>query len=201
MITKNFNIESLKKTEHIILLSQYNCSPELLKESFPIFIQEVYELCLSSKDRNSLYFTLQYTRQYLLAIQKIVPKDKEQNSFMIETIAFLKTSIEWLFSSLTTDTVSTFETPPIVWTGKVINFMEWIYGPASLNHFNNGNVTIKELAEYLGKVLGIEVKDPSGCYVNMRDRIGESRTTYIDSIKAALTSRMERDDEKKYKRK
>lgn len=201
MIRKTFNIESLKKTEHIILLIQNSCPPELLKESFPAFIQEVYELCLSSTDRNNLYFTLQYTRQYLLALQKTTEINKEQNSFLIETIAFLETSIDWLFSSPNIDIANTHNAPPIVWTGKVINFMEWIYGPDSLKHFNDGNVTIKELAEYLGNALGIEIKDPSGCYVDMRDRIGESRTTYLDSMKKALTSRMERDDEKKYKRK
>lgn len=201
MIRKTFNIESLKKTEHINLLIRNSCPSELLKESFPVFIQEVYKLCLSPTDRNDLYFTLQYTRQYLLALQKTTEKKKEQDSFLIETIAFLETSIDWLFSSPNIDIVQTHNTPPIVWTGKVINFMEWIYGPDSLKHFNDGNVTIKELAEYLGNALGIEIKDPSGCYVDMRDRIGESRTTYLDSMKKALTSRMERDDEKKYKRK
>lgn len=201
MIRKTFNIESLKKTEHIILLIRNSCPPELLKESFPAFIQEVYKLCLSSTDRNNLYFTLQYTRQYLLALQKTAGRNKEQDSTLTETIAFLETSINWLFTSPGTDTVNTPEASPIVWTGKVINFMEWIYGPDSLKHFNDGNVTIKELAEYLGNALGIEIKDPSGCYVDMRDRIGESRTTYLDCMKKALTSRMERDDEKKYKRK
>lgn len=201
MIRKTFNIESLKKTEHIILLIRNSCPPELLKESFPAFIQEVYELCLSSTDRNNLYFTLQYTRQFLLALQKTTEKNKEREPFLIETIAFLETSIDWLFSSPNINIANTQDAPPIVWTGKVINFMEWIYGPDSLKHFNDGNVTIKELAEYLGNALGIEIKDPSGCYVDMRDRIGESRTTYLDSMKNALTSRMERDDEKKYKRK
>lgn len=201
MIRKTSNIESLKEKEHITLLTRNSCPLELLKESFPAFIQEVYELCLSSTDRNNLYFTLQYTRQYLLGLQKITKRNNKLDSTMTETIAFLETTIDWLFSSPNTDIVNMPKDPPIVWTGKVINFVEWIYGPDSLKHFNDGNVTIKELVGYLGNALGIKIKDPSGCYVDMRDRIGESRTTYIDSMKEALISRMERDDEKKYKRK
>lgn len=68
-------------------------------------------------------------------------------------------------------------------------------------NFNNGQVTIKEISAYFGKMLGIEIKDPSGCYVNMRERVQESRTTYIDSMRDALLERMEKDDEKLYRRK
>ena len=50
-------------------------------------------------------------------------------------------------------------------------------------------------------MLGIEIKDPSGCYVNMRERVQESRTTYIDSMRDALLERMDKDDEKLYRRK
>lgn len=194
------NIECLKKTEYISLLGKKQCCMELLKELLTAFVQEVYELCLLSKERNNLYFTLQYTRLYLLTMQKSAERDKEVDSLITETVVFLETSIHWLFSSPNTDTVNIPQNARIIWTGKVINFMEWIYGADSLKHFNNGHVTIKELAEYIGNALGIEIKDPSGCYVDMRDRIGESRTTYIDSMREALLVRMAKDDEKKYKR-
>ena len=64
--------------------------------------------------------------------------------------------------------------------------MEFIYGSDTLKNFNDGKVTIKEVAAHFGKMLGIEIKDPSGCYVNMRERVQESRTTYIDSMRDAL---------------
>ena len=91
--------------------------------------------------------------------------------------------------------------PQIVWTGKVIHLMEFIYGSDTLKNFNDGKVTIKEVAAHFGKMLGIEIKDPSGCYVNMRERVQESRTTYIDSMRDALLERMDKDDEKLYRRK
>lgn len=72
---------------------------------------------------------------------------------------------------------------------------------ALLKNFNDGKVTIKEVAAHFGKMLGIEIKDPSGCYVNMRERVQESRTTYIDSMRDALLERMDKDDEKLYRRK
>ena len=91
--------------------------------------------------------------------------------------------------------------PPIVWTGKVVHLMEFIYGSDTLKNFNDGKATIKEVSSYFSKMLGIEIKDPSGCYVNMRERVQESRTTYIDSMRDALLERMDKDDERLYRRK
>ena len=91
--------------------------------------------------------------------------------------------------------------PPIVWTGKVVHLMEFIYGSDTLKNFNDGKATIKEVSAYFSKMLGIEIKDPSGCYVNMRERVQESRTTYIDSMRDALLERMDKDDERLYRRK
>lgn len=92
-------------------------------------------------------------------------------------------------------------TTPVVWTGKIIHLMEFIYGSDTLKNFNDGKATIKEVSAYFSKVLGIEIKDPSGCYVSMRERVQESRTSYIDSMKDALLERMDKDDEKAYRRK
>ena len=93
------------------------------------------------------------------------------------------------------------KTDGIVWTGKVIHLMEFIYGSDTLKNFNDGNANIKDVAAHFSKMLGIEINDPSGCYVNMRERVQESRTTYIDSMREALLKRMEKDDEKAYRRK
>ncbi|MFR8963221.1 MAG: RteC domain-containing protein [Bacteroides uniformis] len=121
-------------------------------------------------------------------------------------IAFVDAALEWIKKYGNSilqenDEMKENETTPVVWTGKVIHLMEFIYGSDTLKNFNDGKVTIKEVAAHFGKMLGIEIKDPSGCYVSMRERVQESRTTYIDSMRDALLERMDKDDEKLYRRK
>lgn len=195
-------MENFKNTRYFQLLhSDEEVSSEELETAFRDFTQEIYHFCLNERDKNLLYFTLQYARTFLITLQALREKDA-----MLPTkgaIAFIEAALTWInttpISPLATEQPKK-EKQKIVWTGKIVHFVEWIYGPDSLKHFNDGNVTMKELMEYIGGALGIEVKDPSGCYVAMRDRVEESRTTYLDDMRNALLARMERDDEKKYKR-
>lgn len=193
-------MESFKNTRYFQLLhNEEEVSSEELEAAFQDFTHEIYQFCLNERDKNLLYFTLQYARTFLITLQAT----RESNSLLPTkgAIAFIEAALAWINTAMTPLVVED-KVPQqrIVWTGKIIHFVEWIYGPDSLNNFNDGNVTMIELIEYIGNMLGIEVKDPSGCYVDMRDRVGESRTSYIDSMRKALLARMEKDDEKKYRR-
>lgn len=204
-------MESFKNTRYFQLLHNgEEVNSEELEVAFQDFTHEIYQFCLNERDKNLLYFTLQYARTFLITLQAT----RESNSLLPTkgAIAFIEAALNWINTASyslpaeeeTAGQEATEQEEPverkIVWTGKIIHFVEWIYGPDSLKHFNDGNVTIRELVEYLGKALGIEVKSPGGCYVDMRDRLDESRTTYIDSMREALSARMEKDDEKKYRR-
>lgn len=196
-------MENFKNTRYFQLLhSDEEVGSEELETAFRDFTQEIYHFCLKERDRNLLYFTLQYARTFLITLQ--ASRDEDAILPTKGAIAFIEAALTWINTSpippLVTEQ-SKEEKQKIVWTGKIIHFVEWIYGPDSLNNFNDGNVTMKELIEHIGSTLGIEVKDYSGCYVAMRDRIDESRTTYLDSMREALMKRMEKDDEKKYRRK
>lgn len=193
-------MESFKDTRYFQLLySDEEVSSEELETAFRDFTKEIYHFCLNEQDKNLLFFTLQYARTFLITLQAT----RERNSLLPTkgAIAFIEAALAWI-STATVPIVVENKTPQrrIVWTGKIIHFVEWIYGADSLNNFDDGNITMIELIEYIGNMLGIEVKDPSGCYVDMRDRVGESRTSYIDSMRKALLARMEKDDEKKYRR-
>lgn len=193
-------MESFKNTRYFQLLhNEEEVSSEELEVAFQDFTQEIYHFCLNERDKNLLFFTLQYARAFLITLQAT----RESNSLLPTkgAIAFIEAALAWI-NTATTPVVVKNKTPQrkIVWTDTIIHFVEWIYGSDSLKSFNDGNITMKELVEYFGNMLGIEVKDPSGCYVDMRDRVGESRTTYIDDMREALLARMEKDDEKKYRR-
>lgn len=194
-------MESFENTRYFKLLhSSEEVSSEELEEAFQEFTQKVYLYCLNEQDKNVLYFTLQHTRSLLITLQA--------SSYSNPTLP-IKGAITFIEAALAWMNIKTFIPPvnetknsksKVVWTGKIIHFIEWIYGPDSLQNFNNGNITLKEVVEHLSCALGIEVKNPGGYYVAMRDRVDESRTTYLDSMRKALLLRMEKDDEKKRKR-
>lgn len=194
-------MESFRNTRYFQLLhSEEEVSSEELETAFRDFTQEIYNFCLNERDKNLLYFTLQYARTFLITLQ--ASRDNNPALPTKGAIAFIEAALTWINTATSITTVPEVKNSKsaVVWTGKIIHFVEWIYGPDSLNNFNNGNITMKELVGHLSQALGIEVKDPGGCYVAMRDRAEESRTIYLDDMREALLARMEKDDEKKYRR-
>lgn len=194
-------MESFKNTRYFKLLhNSEKVSSEELEEVFQEFTQKVYLFCLNEQDKNVLYFTLQHIRSLLITLQ--ASSYRNPTLPIKGAITFIEAALTWI--NMKTAVPSLYESKNsksnVVWTGKIIHFIEWIYGPDSLQNFNNGNITLKEVVEHLSCALGIEVKNPGGYYVAMRDRVDESRTTYLDSMRKALLLRMEKDDEKKRKR-
>ncbi len=170
--------------------------------TFLEFTQKIYDFCSQEHNKRIAYFTLHYLRGLLV---NLTGKEQiDDYPFIKSGIHFLDAALEWIDKNeyQTIPVVTPKEPiPKVVWTGKIIHFVEWIYGPHALKHFNDGDITAKDLINHLSHALNIEVKDPSGCYVNMRERVQESRTTYTDSMRDALLARMEKDDEKAYRRK
>ena len=198
-------MEEFKATLYIQLLAKGNATTEEFENALTDFSKRVYNFCMEEKDVSFIYFSLNYIRTLLIHIEdmKAITKSKLSTK---GGIAFVDAAVEWIkereanyTKERTEDTED--KADGIVWTGKVIHLMEFIYGSDPLKNFNDGNANIKYVAAHFSKMLGIEIKDPSGCYVNMRERMQESRTTYIDSMREALLKRMEKDDEKAYRRK
>lgn len=206
-------MEEFKTTLYIQLLSKGEATKEELQEALGDFTNRIYDFCKDEKDKRFIYFSLNYIRTLLIHIEETKVADGGSLSAS-GGIAFVDAAIEWIKKEENrmeqendeenkeeNKEENEEEMTPIVWTGKIIHLMEFIYGSDTLKNFNDGQATIKEISAHFGKMLGIEIKDPSGCYVNMRERVQESRTTYIDSMKDALLERMEKDDEKIYRRK
>lgn len=198
-------MEEFKTTLYIQLLSKGEATKEEFQEALSDFTHRVYDFCKEEKDIGFIYFSLNYLRTMLIYMEEIRVTTGGKLSAG-GGITFVDAALEWIKKYGNSilqenDEMRENETTPVVWTGKVIHLMEFIYGSDTLKNFNDGKVTIKEVAAHFGKMLGIEIKDPSGCYVNMRERVQESRTTYIDSMRDALLERMDKDDEKLYRRK
>lgn len=211
-------MEDFKTTLFFQLLSKGKATKIEFEEALCDFTKRIYEFCLDERDVGFIYFSLNNIRMLLIYLEELRTATNSKLSAN-GGIAFVDAAIEWVKKQSeerkneTVQTKSKVRTEEkelqhkeknltqIIWTGKIIHLMEFIYGSDTLNNFNDGQVSIKDVSAHFSKMLGVEIKDPSGCYVSMRERIKESRTIYIDSMREALLERMDKDDEKAYRKK
>jgi len=89
---------------------------------------------------------------------------------------------------------SVSETPipkvKITWTGKKAELIEQIYGWIEAESFNNGNVNMKDLVEYIENVFNIDLGNFYHVFIEMRERTG-SRTIFLDKLIKLLNKRMD----------
>lgn len=71
-----------------------------------------------------------------------------------------------------------------------------------IGYINNGESSINELTSYLGKLLGVEIKDILcyNTYANIKHRKNKSRTYFLDKMRERLNLRMQRNDAKELAR-
>ena len=77
----------------------------------------------------------------------------------------------------------------ITWTGKKAELVEQIYAWVEANSFNNGNVNIKDMVNYVERVFNIDLGDFYHIFLEMRERKG-SRTIFLDKLIKLLNQRM-----------
>lgn len=85
------------------------------------------------------------------------------------------------------------------WTGDITELVEAGYAFAEAGSVNNGEVEITDFICSLGDTFNIKIERCSDFYYKMRTRSG-SRTAFLDKLKKRLEARMDRDDERRYRR-
>ena len=83
---------------------------------------------------------------------------------------------------------------PFRFTCKKVFLIELGYSLASSGDFNNGNVEIKEMMNFLSTVCQIDLGDYYAAYIAMKER--KNRTAYLHHLIDCLTKRMGEDDMK-----
>jgi len=86
------------------------------------------------------------------------------------------------------------------WTGKLLDYVEWVYALHEILNLNGGRVKLNTLFEVFNRIFGIKVKDFSQYFRSIRIRAKGDRTTLLDLQKQLLTERLERADEKPSKK-
>lgn len=82
----------------------------------------------------------------------------------------------------------------------MVYLIELLYALDTNKCINNGKIEIEELADYLGLVFKINLKNCYNTYVDMKKRQEDSRTYFLDELSKELNKRMDEDDEKKRKK-
>ncbi|KAA6326925.1 hypothetical protein EZS27_024026 [termite gut metagenome] len=70
-----------------------------------------------------------------------------------------------------------------------------LYGIYVRRCLNNGQIELKELADYFGNFLNIDLKDIYRIYLNIRSR-KDNRTLFLDSMIDGLNHKMDEDDKR-----
>ncbi|NDV96153.1 hypothetical protein D0T84_14710 [Dysgonomonas sp. 521] len=83
----------------------------------------------------------------------------------------------------------------LTWTGKKAELVEQIYAWERAGCFNYGNVTIKQLTEYIEYIFNINLGDFYHIFLEIRERKG-SRTIFLDKLIKFLNDRMDEADNK-----
>jgi hypothetical protein len=82
------------------------------------------------------------------------------------------------------------------WTGKIVDYVEWVYALYGVLNLNDGNVTLKTLFDIFNGIFGLEVKDFSLYFMSIKNRKKGDRTSFLDLGKRLLIERMEESDRK-----
>jgi len=97
------------------------------------------------------------------------------------------------FGSMSTDfkTDSPNEPSGLVWTGKLVDFVELTYATHASGSVNYGNIEIKELINKLGDFFGIRVKNPYHHFSDIKKRASKNRAVFLKKLEDRLTGLLE----------
>jgi len=99
-------------------------------------------------------------------------------------------------SMCVTDDNTTFLKAKHRWTGSKTDLVELIYGLYVSGSINNGQIELKELADYFGNMMNVDLKDLYRLYLNIRCR-KDNRTAFLDSMVESLEHKMDEDDDRR----
>jgi hypothetical protein len=87
------------------------------------------------------------------------------------------------------------------WTGLYVELVELVYALYKAGSLNDGSLSLKDLFAVFGELFGIEVKNFSRTFTDIKNRTKGDRTIYLDKLKSSLLQQLSEADEIKEKRK
>ena len=178
---------SLLKTDLLILLSTHQkIETKTLEKAYVQFVNKLQVFINNSSDLATSYFLIHYTR---IELEAILKKDTTNNIILNKTLSIINVALECLKLSVLIETKTLKIKKPLGWTADLCNAVEIIYALFHSKCINNGEVTIKQLAELFEKAFNINLNNISLLYIQIRSRVGE-RTTFLRRLTDNLNKAM-----------
>lgn len=177
-----------------------------IRAAYDEFSRTIFRSYVEAGDPYRLLFALIYAEVELQSLYDTLPDGKDgQAAYLKKALALVRRMLENLQAQvppLSAAQKSDNQPPPFRWTGTLIELVELIYGLQEIGCINDGEASINELTGYLGKLLGVEIKDILcyNTYANIKHSKNESRTYFLDKMRERLNLRMQRDDAKEQAR-
>ena len=196
---------TLTESDFFRFVSQ-NTEAADIRAAYDEFSRTIFRSYVEAGEPYRLLFALIYAEVELQSLYDTLPDGKDgQAAYLKKALALVRRMLENLQAQvppLSAAQKSDNHPPPFRWTGTLIELVELIYGLQEIGCINDGEASINELTGYLGKLLGVEIKDILcyNTYANIKHRKNESRTYFLDKMRERLNLRMQRDDAKEQAR-
>ncbi|MDO5384883.1 MAG: RteC domain-containing protein [Rikenellaceae bacterium] len=201
----DMDYHTLTESDFFRFVSQ-NTEVADIQAAYDEFSQTIFRSYVEAGDPHRLLFALIYAEVELQSLHDTLSGGKDgAAAYLKKALALVRRMLENLQAQvppLSTAQKSDIQPPPFRWTGTLIELVELIYGLQEIGCINDGEASINELTGYLGKLLGVEIKDILcyNTYANIKHRKNESRTYFLDKMRERLNLRMQRDDAKEQAR-
>lgn len=201
----DMDYHTLTESDFFRFVSQ-NTEAADIRAAYDEFSQTIFRSYVEAGNPYRLLFALIYAEVELQSLHDTLSDRKDSAaSYLKKALALVRRMLENLQAQvppLFTAQKSDIQPPPFRWTGTLIELVELIYGLQEIGCINDGEASINELTGYLGKLLGVEIKDILcyNTYANIKHRKNESRTYFLDKMRERLNLRMQRDDAKELAR-
>ena len=172
---------------------------QALDSDYDEFVRLVFSTGKSAIYKDEYHNLLSYTHVELSCLT--AEYNKNTSFYLEKALELVNKQIEFveqqMFAEQTgIDCPLKPNTKRLRWTGKLLDYVEWVYALHEILNLNGGRVKLKTLFDVFNRVFGIKVKDFSQYFRNIRTRKKGDRTTLLDMQKQLLTERMEEADNK-----
>lgn len=202
----------LTKTEFFRLIDKSDNYTEL-NSAYNEFTAMVVSLCMGTESSCHPIPALNYAEtelQYHDALQDV---NTYRSMYVRKALSFVRKMLKHLTTSqirvppLSTAIHSECEKkedekdiPTIRWTGKSSDLVELIYGVSEMGCINDGETSLKDIADYFYKVFGVQAKGCYNIYSDIKMRKNDSRTYFLDRAAEKVNRRMQMDEERERQR-
>jgi hypothetical protein len=131
-------------------------------------------------------------------------KKNEKHRYLSKGVVVIASIIEWIKTgnqSLPEEDVQkkNIKKTAYQWTADISNLVEIAYAILEAECINNGDAEIMAFVDFLGDTFNIQINRCSDFYYKMRTKSG-SRTAFLHKLIKVLEARMDRDDEKNFRK-